>query len=113
MKKHQISLENNHINDRLLDLCTSTQSVSSLISQDPTISPADAWEKLYGRTALASAENEKEHANGAIDGDLLELKKAEMCGRWGDTKPSELFLKVKFFNGSGNAGAAKYMADLS
>ncbi|KAK4651932.1 hypothetical protein QC762_606880 [Podospora pseudocomata] len=94
MKKHQISLENNHINDRLLDLCTSTQSVSSLISQDPTISPADAWEKLYGRTALASAENEKEHANGAIDGDLLELKKAEMCGRWGDTKPSELFLKI-------------------
>ncbi|KAK0659484.1 hypothetical protein QBC41DRAFT_287008 [Cercophora samala] len=94
MKKHHINLENNRISDRLLDLCTSSRSVSSLISEDPTISPADAWEKLYGKSALVNAENETDHANGTIDAEQLELRKAEMCGKWGDNKPSELFLKI-------------------
>ncbi|KAK0726417.1 hypothetical protein B0T21DRAFT_293280 [Apiosordaria backusii] len=98
MKKHQIDLENNHISDRLLNFCNSPRSVSSLISEDPTLSPEDAWEKLYGKNALKDVENGAVQAtgcaNGAIDAEQADLEKAAKCGKWGDTKPSELFLKI-------------------
>lgn len=41
-----------HISDRILDLCTSSETVSSLLAKEPSLSPSAAWDKLYGRNAL-------------------------------------------------------------
>lgn len=41
-----------HISDRILDLCTSSETVSSLLAKEPSLSPSDAWSQLYGRHAL-------------------------------------------------------------
>jgi hypothetical protein len=90
----------NRLSDRLVRLCTSNESVSSLLAQNPTLSPNEAWKKLYGDKALKAAEEE---LHQAVDGHeharsepatQEELEKAARCGKWGPTQPSELFLRV-------------------
>ena len=48
-----------HISDRVFDLCNSFETVSSLLAKDPSLSPHDAWNKLFGRHAL-----KKRHLGG-------------------------------------------------
>lgn len=82
------------ISDKVYKLCTSNESVSALLAQDPTMAPADAWKKLYG----GHAAGEKESKGTAIahrDTHTPEdLQRAFECGNWGPTRPSELFLRV-------------------
>ncbi|KAK4152999.1 hypothetical protein C8A00DRAFT_44007 [Chaetomidium leptoderma] len=78
-----------HISDHITRLCTSSESVSSLIADDPCLAPGDAWEKLYGADARkAAAKGESE----SVTQD--ELERAAACGKWGPTRPSELFLRI-------------------
>ncbi|KAK3389622.1 hypothetical protein B0H63DRAFT_537638 [Podospora didyma] len=95
-KHHEIP---DHISDRIVELCTSSESVSSLLAADPTLAPGDAWTRLYGRHALKSAARTSAKANGIATlhverqaEDRLEL--AAKCGKWGPTQPSELFLQI-------------------
>ena len=48
----------NSISDRVFDLCNSSETVSSLLAKDPSLSPSDAWNKLYGQHTL---KNKKRH----------------------------------------------------
>jgi hypothetical protein len=75
-------------------LCWSHESVSSLLAHDPNLAPGDAWEKLYGDRALKSAA--KSDSEGIKSDSVVqsELEIAANCGKWGPTKPSELFLRV-------------------
>jgi hypothetical protein len=88
------------ISDSLLRLCTSGESVSSLLAEDPTLAPGDAWEKLYGEHAIKVAldgGHRRQDSGKSISSDSEphdELGKAAKCGKWGPTKPSELFLRV-------------------
>lgn len=96
MTKHrQLST---HISDQTIRLCTSAESVSSLLARDPNLRPSDAWEKLYGHAARKgenATQNEPhqqtENGHECIQADL---ERAAKCGNWGPTKPSDLFLKV-------------------
>lgn len=90
----------NKISDRLIELCTSGESVSSLVAQDPSLAPGDAWEKLYSKRRLkattVSGKGPGDGSEGA-EPQLIpqdELEKAARCGKWGPTRPSELFLRV-------------------
>lgn len=81
-------------NDRVYEWCNSPNSVSSALAADPSIAPGDAWLKLYGHN-VKKPESSKavDHAGeGTLSQDALE--RAERCGKWGPTKPSELFLRV-------------------
>lgn len=82
------------ISDKVHKLCASTRSLSAVLAQDPTLAPGEAWKKLYG----GHATGEKESANTARKhGDEIrpeDLQRALECGKWGPTKPSELFLRV-------------------
>ncbi|KAK3307379.1 uncharacterized protein B0T15DRAFT_414522 [Chaetomium strumarium] len=88
------------ISDRLIRLCTSSESVSSLVAENPTLAPGDAWEMLYGEHALKVAVDhghKRQDSGKSIGSDaeaVDELEKAAKCGKWGPTKPSELFLKI-------------------
>jgi hypothetical protein len=84
------------ISDRVYKLCTSPESVSSLLAQDPSLSPGEAWKKLYGGHVSREKESKstaKTHRDTATPEDL---KRAAECGKWGSTQPSELFLRVSF-----------------
>lgn len=82
------------ISDKVYKLCTSKETVSSLLAKDPSLSPEDAWKKLYGGHEAGHKESEstaKAHRDHHTPEDL---KRALECGNWGPTQPSELFLKV-------------------
>ncbi|KAJ7771657.1 hypothetical protein B0H16DRAFT_191133 [Mycena metata] len=82
------------ISPKVYDLCTSTETVSSLVAQDPHLPPGDAYKKLYGGHTAGPKESiakAKEHREVHTADDL---KRARDCGKWGPTQPSELFLKL-------------------
>lgn len=58
------SSDTGHISNKLLELCTSQQSVSQLIAQDPSLSPGSAWKRLYGKHSkhgLSSSKADRKH----------------------------------------------------
>lgn len=79
------------ISEKVYKWCTSEESVSSLLAKDPTLAPGKAAEKLYGKEHTSVSE--KKHPNN-YDYSLEELERAYQCGKWGDTRPSELFLRI-------------------
>ena len=80
------------ISERLHQLCNSTESVSFLLARTPEMSPGDAWKKLYGHGASEKSDrpSSKEADTPARTG----VDRVAECGKWGPTKPSELFLTV-------------------
>ncbi|KAJ4413624.1 hypothetical protein N0V85_003484 [Neurospora sp. IMI 360204] len=107
-----------YISDRVLDLCTSSETVSSLLAKDPGLSPSDAWKKLYGQHALKKRplghEEKKEGESTSSEDDIGQgstckspptpphsprsaqehLDRAAKCGKWGGRRPSDLFLQI-------------------
>lgn len=82
------------ISDKFYDLFTSPESVSSILAADPTMSPGDAWHKLYDHyIGGKSGSHSVEHAGKHLPSEN-ELKRAAECGHWGPTQPSQLFLTV-------------------
>lgn len=79
------------ISDKVYKLCTSSESVSSLIAKDPSLAPGVAWEKLYGEHAGGNKAAARAHSDTLTPEDL---KRAAECGKWDATQPSELFLRV-------------------
>lgn len=82
----------NMISEKVFELCTGSESVSSLLAKDPTLTPGEAWKKLYGHHAQkeskATAVAHRDHVTSD------DLQRARECGNWGPTEPSELFLRV-------------------
>ncbi|AEO60930.1 hypothetical protein MYCTH_2310682 [Thermothelomyces thermophilus ATCC 42464] len=99
MTKHQQAIQP-QISEQIVRLCTSSESVSSLLARDATLSPGDAWEKLYGHRATRSAAKSKQEVGDGNDKSSWELtehdrlKRAAECGKWGPTRPSDLFLAI-------------------
>lgn len=93
------------VSDGLHKLCTSKESVSALLAEDPTLAPGDAWKKLYGSyvpTSNTAAGSDRD-GEGRHSISAEELQRVAVCGNWGPSQPSELFLKVRtlyFFKGN-------------
>lgn len=85
------------VSDRLYELCTSSDSVSAVLANDPTISPEQAWKRLYGKYEGKHAA--KKLLNGVTESVTTEqvLAQTAKCGKWGPTQPSELFLRVSHY----------------
>jgi hypothetical protein len=80
------------ISEKVYRLCTSNKSISGELAKDPTQAPGDVSKKLFGSDALDHDEVKpfKEPKSGSEN-----LERAYECGKWGNTRPSELFLKVR------------------
>ncbi|KAK1836892.1 hypothetical protein QBC39DRAFT_403003 [Podospora conica] len=83
-----------HISDRVVELCTSTSSVSALMAEDPSRAPGDAWDVLYGEWKSSKPPDDDYLKEGSGLDWKDELERAARCGKWGPTQPSELFLKI-------------------
>jgi phosphatidylserine/phosphatidylglycerophosphate/cardiolipin synthase-like enzyme len=73
--------------------CQAEETVSSLLAQNPSLSPGEATIKLFGKkekTGKPSSDADHE-LNTATAQDH---EQALSCGRWGPTRPGELFLRV-------------------
>ncbi|XXG94350.1 hypothetical protein Hte_000604 [Hypoxylon texense] len=82
------------ISERLYELCQSSESVSSLLAQDPSLSPGEAWKKLFGHHITDNCSKKDIHQIGKGSLDPEELDRAKSCGRWGSAEPGDLFLRI-------------------
>jgi hypothetical protein len=80
------------ISDTVYNLCHAEETVSSELARDPSAAPADIYKKLYSK--YDHEVNKKKFQSEIKEITEDDLKRAEECGRWGPTKPSELFLQV-------------------
>lgn len=83
------------VSDELLKMLTSPDSVSTLLAQDPSLSPGEAWKKLYGHHIGKLGEHRPINDSGKRLASEEALRKAAEAGHWGPTQPSELFLRVR------------------
>ncbi|KAL9942393.1 hypothetical protein D7B24_003408 [Verticillium nonalfalfae] len=83
------------ISDELVKHCTAPDSVTTLLAEDPSLTPGDAWKRLYGAKAKRREQKENEVSGPlpAVD-ELTGLERIAACGKWGGAKPSELFLRM-------------------
>lgn len=78
------------IPDRLYELARSDESVSSALAKDPKESPGEAAHRLYGHISHGGSGQLPSTKSGHV----ADLQRALECGKWGDQRPSDLFLKV-------------------
>lgn len=84
------------ISDGLLKLLTSSESVSTLLAQDPSLTPGEAWKKLYGHHVGKLGDTPSIDDVGKHLASEEAIRKAAEAGHWGPTKPSDLFLRVSY-----------------
>jgi hypothetical protein len=79
------------ISNKVYNLCRSDKSISSELAKDPTNAPGEVSRKLFGSDALDHDEAKpfKDTKPGSED-----TGRAFECGKWGNTRPSDLFLKA-------------------
>ncbi|KAI0116887.1 hypothetical protein F4814DRAFT_265862 [Daldinia grandis] len=82
------------ISEDLYELCLSSESVSSALARDLTLTPGEAWKKLF-------ACHDHNHGSKGDVRDIgkgflspKELERAQACGKWGTQEPSDLFLRI-------------------
>lgn len=74
------------------ELCRGDLSVSSELAKNSTLSPHDACKKLFGVDADDQKVTKKVETSKESPEDL---EQAFQCGKWGKTRPSDLFLRVR------------------
>ena len=79
------------LSQTIYDLCHSTATVSSELARDPSLAPGAVIKKLYGGD-IGGKEEHKSFKEPKASAD--DLRRAYECGKWGSTRPSDLFLKV-------------------
>lgn len=82
------------ISDKVYELCTGTESVSSLLAKDPSLAPQDAWKMLFKEDPVGEKESVSTAKANRDEITPEDLERARDCGKWGPTEPSDLFLRV-------------------
>lgn len=98
------------VSEELFELVTSPESVSSLLAQEPTLSPGRAWKNLYGNYDGKPSSSPSIHQAGETLTPEDALERAAECGNWGPTQPSELFLRVSLVDSKHTYG---YSTDIN
>ncbi|KAG9254755.1 uncharacterized protein F5Z01DRAFT_93200 [Emericellopsis atlantica] len=70
------------VTDHLIKLTNVPETVSSVTAESPSESPGEIFHRLYGDDHHSASQSQYSHER------VLE------CGKWGDTKPSPLFLRA-------------------
>ncbi|KAI8949054.1 phospholipase D/nuclease [Xylaria longipes] len=82
------------IRNRLFSWCQSEDSVSSLITANPDLTPAEAWQKLFHGDNLSIPGPGDSRNTGTEQIVDEELQRTRSCGKWGPREPSDLFIKI-------------------
>jgi phosphatidylserine/phosphatidylglycerophosphate/cardiolipin synthase-like enzyme len=79
------------ITPKVVELCQSEETVSSVLAKDPSLSPGEVAERIFSKRKTKPSRRADEELGSASAEDL---KQAASCGRWGPTQPGELFLRA-------------------
>lgn len=80
------------ITDKVYDLCHSDQTVSSELAKDPKLAPHKASHDLYG--AHPPSVTDSKPPEKRVPATKEDLERAYQCGKFGNLRPSELFLRI-------------------
>ncbi|KAI4602944.1 hypothetical protein KJ359_008165 [Pestalotiopsis sp. 9143b] len=83
-----------NVGEPLAQFCQSTDSISSLLAADPNLTPGQAWKKLSSHYKHHGHESQDIRDIGKGDVTDEQLEMAYRCGKWGNTRPSKLFLRL-------------------
>lgn len=75
------------ISDFVYDLCHERETVSSRLANDPDDAPGVIAKELFGKKQLPDSDTTEQKG--------YNLDRAFECGKWGTSRPSDLFLKVR------------------
>ena len=79
------------VSENAFKLCQSTDTVSSVLAQNPTEAPGDVVKRLYGHHKKdLHYDPERHRAPPSAQAQEAALK----CGRWGPSQPTPLFLQA-------------------
>ena len=86
MLYHQLKITI-HTMHHVYNACLATDTVSSELAANPKLPPGDVVKKLY---------DSRNGAHKAVSGNPTpgDLQSAYECGKWGSTRPSDLYLRV-------------------
>ncbi|MCJ1324750.1 hypothetical protein MMC10_001412 [Thelotrema lepadinum] len=77
----------------VIKLCQDDNSVSRALAKDPSLSPGEAADHIYGeREKTGKPSKNADHAIRTAS--ARDLDQALRCGNWGPTPPGELFLRA-------------------
>ncbi|KAI0486159.1 hypothetical protein F4859DRAFT_527995 [Xylaria cf. heliscus] len=84
------------IGNDLYKWCHQEDSVSSLITANPNLTPAEAWRELFhvNNTSTSGSGYNRNYIKNPITDE--ELQRARSCGKWGPREPSDLFIKLYY-----------------
>ncbi|KAI0859512.1 phospholipase D/nuclease [Xylaria cubensis] len=82
------------IRNRLYRWCQSENSVSSLITANPDLTPAEAWQKLFQSDNLSVTGSGYNQKTGAEPIEDEEVRRTLSCGKWGPKEPTDLFIQI-------------------
>ncbi|KAI1096053.1 IQ calmodulin-binding motif protein [Rostrohypoxylon terebratum] len=101
VRKSSIPTESPYkISEHVYELCNSSESVSSILAQDPSSSPGEAWKRViehYGhrpKSPKSPKGDIRDIGLGAIG--PQEIEKTRNCGKWGSQQPSDLFIRMYY-----------------
>jgi hypothetical protein len=80
------------ISDTLYQFAVSDKSVSSELAQNPKESPGQIAHRLFSNRKHEAADNSRPPTNER--GEEADLQRALEAGKWGEQRPSNLFLKA-------------------
>ena len=75
------------ISDFVYDLCHAQETVSTRLATNPTAVPGEVAKQLFeSNKSLPKSDTELQPK--------YDLQRAFDCGKWGNSRPSDLFLRV-------------------
>lgn len=86
IKSHRSTMISEHV----VTLCCGSESVSSKLAQDTALSPGAAIKELFEKRDR----HEKRSSTDDNPLSTIDLERAFACGKWGTTRPSDLFLRA-------------------
>lgn len=89
---------------RVVEFCQSGKSVTSELQKNPSEPASEAGTRLFGVDIEEDVigEREQKHHKYNENEDTAALQQAFECGNFGDTRPSDLFLKVRALDKANN-----------
>ncbi len=85
------------LSKQLVERSREPVSISSLLAEYPSLSPEEAYKKVFDNVLKDTTTNNfRRRISNICDytATFEELARTARCGKWGDSKPSELFLKI-------------------
>jgi hypothetical protein len=79
------------VHDRVFTACQSKETVSSLLAKDPTLAPGKAVHSLFPGDGKPESTSPVKTPSPATQ---EELHRVFETGKWGKTRPSDMFLTV-------------------